>query len=57
MVVLLTRFIWYCLRADENCLLSTRYSGYILQVRWIKFVIIRCDVSSGFSIPKLTKIG
>jgi len=35
MAVLLTRFIWYWLPSDESCLLFKRYSGYILQVRWI----------------------
>jgi len=26
---------WHWLRSDESYLLFTRYSGYILQVRWI----------------------
>jgi len=26
---------WYWLHSDENYLLFTRYSGYILQVKWI----------------------
>jgi len=42
MLVLSTDFIWYWLRSDESCLLFTRYSGYILHVRWIKFVIVWC---------------
>jgi len=35
MVVLLMRFIWYWLWSDDSCLIFTRYSGYILQVRLI----------------------
>jgi len=27
---------WYWLRSDENYLHFTRYSGYILQVKWIR---------------------
>jgi len=26
---------WYWFRSDKNYLLFTRYSGYILQVRWM----------------------
>jgi len=35
MVVFLVRFIWYWVWSDDSCVLFTRQSGCILQVRWI----------------------
>jgi len=32
--------LWYWIQSDENYLLFTRYSGYILQERWIHLMFL-----------------
>ena len=47
-IVLLTRFIRYWHWSDESCLLFTRYSGYILQVRWINLKASTLCLKKGY---------
>jgi len=55
MVLLLTRFIWYWLQMKVVCFHKVQWLHFIGVVD--KFVIFWCEVSSGFSLPKITKIG
>ena len=59
-------FFWYWLTRvvpDKGrktvvvCVLFSRYSGYILQVRFRKFIISWCEISSGFCTPRIIETG